>query len=88
MLRSVNICLTLDSTRKIVLTFIEVEEILGRELPATARNHRQWWENQESSPQAGQWQRAGFKTSPVEMHDETVRFYRDGSIAPGLARAQ
>ncbi|MEJ0086408.1 MAG: hypothetical protein WDO72_12030 [Pseudomonadota bacterium] len=70
------------STREIVLTFIEVEEILGRELPATARNHRQWWENQESSPQAGQWQRAGFKTSPVEMDDETVRFYRDGSIAP------
>ncbi|MGH8176944.1 MAG: DUF7662 domain-containing protein [Steroidobacter sp.] len=70
------------STAEVTLTFAEVEKIVGRGLPDSARDHRQWWENQKNGSRAYHWQDAGFKTGPVDMARETVRFYRDGLIAP------
>lgn len=69
-------------TAEVTLTFTEVEKIVGRRLPDSARDHRQWWENQKNGSRAYHWQDAGFKTGPVDMSREIVRFYRDGVIEP------
>lgn len=73
-------------TAEVTLTFPEVEKIVGRKLPDSARDHRQWWENQKNGSRAYHWQDAGFKTGPVDMARETVRFFRDSSVALRLPR--
>lgn len=69
------------STAEVILTFAEVERIVGRRLPASAREYRVWWANQKGGSRAYHWQDAGFK-SAVNMTRQTVRFYRDASVAP------
>lgn len=70
------------STTEVTLSFREVEDILGRKLPDSARNHREWWANQEHGSRSYHWQDAGFKTGPVNMTRQAVRFMRDASRAP------
>jgi hypothetical protein len=63
------------------LSFSDVERILGEDLPASARNIRQWWQNsylpQRRSPQSNHgWQGAGWSTVEVDMAREMVTFVR------------
>ena len=44
------------------LPFIKIEEIVGGSLPRSARNHRAWWANDETHPQAQSWMRAGWNS--------------------------
>jgi hypothetical protein len=76
------------STKEVTLTFAQVEEIVGRRLPDSAREHREWWANQAHGSRAYHWQDAGFKTGPVNMRRETVRFFRypDAPISLRLPR--
>jgi CBS domain-containing protein len=61
----------------ISLSFKEIEQIIGDELPASARKHRAWWSNYlEYSPQARQWWDAGWRVSTVRMTEEVVIFAR------------
>lgn len=64
-------------TREVTLTFTEVEKIIGRGLPPSARKRREWWANQDYGSRAYHWQDAGFRTGPVSMTRETVRFSRN-----------
>ena len=60
-------------------TFVDVEKVLGFELPDSARLYRPWWANQGtrgSHTQALAWEIAGWKTTQVDMDDETVTFVR------------
>jgi hypothetical protein len=61
------------------IKFSEIEKLLGFELPPSARIHRPWWANQGERgghSHALAWEMAGWKTSQVDMVEETVRFVR------------
>src|SRR5689334_16147328 len=62
-------------------SFEELEKVLGRELPPSARLHRQWWENDYSiggHSQAQGWLQAGWKVEAVDLKEGWVRFVRAG----------
>ena len=59
------------------LPFIKIEEIIGGSLPRSARNHRAWWANDETHPQAQSWMRAGWNSEgPPDFGKGQVRFLR------------
>ena len=59
------------------LLFSRIEELIGGSLPPSARNHRAWWANDETHPQAQSWMRAGWNSegSP-DLGEGRVRFVR------------
>ena len=50
-----------NSSERITLTFIEIDEILGFDLPKSAKTYTEWWANDSSHSQAV-WLDAGYKT--------------------------
>lgn len=66
------------TTASLMLSFSDVEEIIGDTLPPSAREYRQWWENQDSGSHAPLWLAAGFKVDKVDFASEHVRFERIG----------
>ncbi len=61
---------------KIVLSFEELEGILGHPLPPSARKHRAWWGNWHGHSQARAWLEAGWKVLEVDLAGEEVVFGR------------
>ena len=61
-------------------TFATLETIIGFSLPDSAYLYRPWWANQSKSghSQSMAWSVAGWKTSDVDMENETLTFRRDG----------
>ena len=55
--------------------FAALEEILGFELPPSARQYPAWWANQGKG-QSLAWETAGWKTSDVSPSIQTIRFVR------------
>ena len=66
---------SLDVSR-IGLSFTEVERILGRPLPASARKHRAWWSNERtgSHSHARAWMDAGWHVAVVDFNAGRVEF--------------
>jgi len=67
--------------REAAFSFEQLEKMLGRELPPSARKYRPWWENEyssESHSHAQAWMQAGWKVDAVDMKEEWVRFVRAG----------
>ena len=67
--------------KEAAFSFGELEKVLGRELPPSARNLRPWWGNDYSSEthsQAQAWIDAGWKVDKVNLEEEWVRFVRHG----------
>jgi hypothetical protein len=58
----------------IVVTFSEIEVLLGFSLPSSARKFRQWWENDVGHAQAKAWLNAGFVTRDVVLVKEILVF--------------
>jgi hypothetical protein len=74
------------------MKFSEVEGVVGRPLPASARNHREWWSNNDSHTHARNgWLAAGWKTKNVDMAAQLLTFMRgpsamrrlNGPVGPG-----
>lgn len=62
------------------VNFGTIEKILGFSLPDSARVHRPWWSNvgiKGGHSHALSWEMAGWKTSQVDLVDETLTFIRD-----------
>lgn len=57
-------------------TFQELEDLLGRRLPGSARRHRAWWANHASHSHARAWLDAGYRVDAVSLEAERVRFGR------------
>lgn len=55
------------------LSFEEIEAILDKPLPATARATRAWWANSKT-PQAQMWQEAGWLVDAVDFDEKYVVF--------------
>lgn len=55
---------------EVILSFSEVERILGASLPDSAFEYREWWSNQadyRNRPQAAAWMAAGFRVEEVNQ---------------------
>jgi hypothetical protein len=64
---------------EVILSFDQIEQLLGRRLPASATDHRPWWANQQdpsSHSHALAWMHAGFNAGPVDRENRWVRFHR------------
>jgi len=69
------------SAPTVTLTFTDLECLLGRTLPASARAHRAWWSNERSGTHthARAWMGVGWMVDRVDLRDATVTFRRDAS---------
>ena len=59
------------------LTFDDVERIVGRSLPMSARKHRAWWANTDTHSQARTWLTVGWRVDAADLEAGTVTFVRD-----------
>src|SRR5690606_29267984 len=60
-------------------SFAEIERVLDRSLPRSARMYRPWWANTKDGghSQALAWVLAGWTTSQVDLDAEEVTFIRE-----------
>lgn len=64
----------------VVLTFGEIEDLLGRALPDSARDQPEWWVNEDKdhpSPQSGAWLQAS-RTAKANLVAQSAVFERVG----------
>jgi hypothetical protein len=66
----------------VVLTFGEIEDLLGFTLPDPARLRQDWWTNVDPGAQADAWMLAN-RTARPNLMAQTVVFERAPSV-PGL----
>jgi hypothetical protein len=70
----------------VVLTFGQIEDLLGFALPQLARTYQPWWTlgaNAEGAPHADAWIVAG-RTATPNLQSKTVIFTRTSTVRPGL----
>lgn len=60
--------------KPVSMTFSEIEELLGFELPSSAREHRAFWANTESHSIARSWLDVGYRTMVVDLSGEKIVF--------------
>ncbi|GGM21915.1 DUF7662 domain-containing protein [Deinococcus aerophilus] len=67
-----------STTPSVTLSYGEIENILGADLPATARSTHApaWWSNTETHSQGKAWLAVDWKTSNINPSAETVEFRR------------
>jgi len=64
---------------QIMMTFAEVETIIGAPLPPSARQREEWWSNSPSGhSQARAWMRANYRASDIDLAKERVSFKLEG----------
>lgn len=86
----------------VTLSFHDIEAILDRALPSSARRHQAWWANTETHSHADSWLRIGWRTRNLNLADQMIAFERadrmptrglsDGAVAfeheaPRVAKA-
>jgi len=66
----------LQGNIQVSLSFQEIERIINRELPPTARNNKNWWANSrnEKSRQCSAWLNYGWSKHQVDLKKEIVIF--------------
>ena len=60
---------------RVTMKFAEIERILGRPLPSSARRHRGWWSSRWSSHRRA-WAWTGWRVTGCSLSTETVTFLR------------
>jgi hypothetical protein len=51
-------------SKLIIMTFKEIEAVLGFELPPSASKYQAWWDESSQHTQAYAWTGAGFRVKP------------------------
>ncbi len=77
--------IAVQSTPRLSMSYSEIERILGRALPPSARNdkvRRQWWANTETHTQAKAWLMNGRKAK-LDTTSDTVTFYKQDNSLDG-----
>ncbi len=73
----------------ISMSFDEIERVLGRPLPPSARKLREWWANNPTGHvQAKAWHGASYRAEEVDLAAGRVTFMLDLPHGPGLADAK
>lgn len=63
------------------LALSEIESLLGRPLPPTARTRRAWWSNRSrGAVQAQAWMEAGYHVATIDLENEQITFRKPGII--------
>ena len=71
------------------MRFAEIERVLGRPLPASARKRKAWWSNNaQGHVQADAWLRSSYKTAELDLAGERVTFILDLPSGSGLSDAK
>jgi hypothetical protein len=64
---------------QVVMTFREIEQVIGSPLPRSARDYRAWWSNERTTTSHVQkvaWQSAGYGVESVDRAHGRVTFVR------------
>jgi hypothetical protein len=69
----------LSHPKMVVLTFEQIEKIIGEKLPDSAKKYHSWWGNEKkvTSQQCSAWLDAGWKVDKADLNNRMVRFTRD-----------
>ena len=62
-----------ENRKHIVMTFQEVEEVLGFKLPDSAYKYMAWWDESSQHTQAYSWTGAGYRSKP-SLKEKKVEF--------------
>jgi len=66
-----------QKAEKLTVTFVQIEELLGFELPYSSQ-YPAWWSNNESNhTQTRAWRSAGYKTEAVDLKSGKLVFRRE-----------
>ena len=80
--------LKLQQRNLVPMTFLEIEQVLGFELPPSKRNRAWWSNNPDNSVMTKTWLDAGYKSESVDIAGERLVFRRMGEAqVPGGASA-
>mgnify|MGYP003303523113 CR=1 FL=1 len=60
--------------KEILLTFAEIEEILGFSLDASAFQYKEFWANCTTSTKAYSWMDAGYEIAETDFKKHTLLF--------------
>ncbi|MCB2339091.1 DUF7662 domain-containing protein [Clostridium estertheticum] len=60
-----------------IMSFSDIEEQVGAELPGSAYKYREFWSNSYSHSVAFGWLDAGYKTISVDFKENHVTFYKE-----------
>lgn len=64
-----------QGSRRVPMSFREIERVVGAPLPPSAYSYRAWWSNNpENSVMTKAWLAAGFRSSEVDMARHEVVF--------------
>ncbi len=67
--------------RDVPMTFAEIEEVIGNQLPSSAFKHRPWWSNNPSnSVITHAWLRAGYVSAEVDMAGFRLVFRKSNAV--------
>ena len=65
------------------MTFGDIEQVIGADLPPSAFKHRPWWSNNPSnSVITNSWLKAGYKTENVDMAGKKLVFVKTAQYPP------
>lgn len=64
--------------RPAMMTFEDIESIIGAQLPQSAVKHRAFWanDNQDHHSHARSWMHAGYRVAYVDRDEKVIRFER------------
>jgi hypothetical protein len=71
-----------SDAKKVILTFDDIEKIIGTNLPKSAKKHAAWWDGSERHSQSTAWIDAGFKVKADRVNEIAV-FERAGNHHEG-----
>lgn len=69
------------------MTFRQIEDILGRPLPPSARKHQAWWANTPSHSHAKSWLGAGRRVERLDQARERLVFVRHDGSPHGMSES-
>jgi hypothetical protein len=70
--------LLFSGKQELKMSFAEIERVLRRKLPASARKRKAWWSNnRQGHVQADAWLRSSYKTSDLDLSAQSVTFVLD-----------
>jgi DNA repair photolyase len=66
----------LNGQNNVILSFKDIESIISRKLPPTARKNKNWWANSktEKSRQCSAWLNYGWRKEEINLIEEMVVF--------------
>jgi hypothetical protein len=69
------------TTTSVLMTFQEIERVLGKELPRSAFDYRAWWANDPVKPQSAAWLDEGWRATVIRMTERQLTFVRTNERA-------